>query len=234
MQIIYRYKIKTVRTCRGGKIINIIFQRIKIELTQIWLKLLWRKKNKDNFTNIKNTFPIDHVRVGKGTYGGIKVIDYGKKSNLLIGNYCSIAEEVTFILSGEHPMDRISTFPFDVYYLKKEENIAETNGDIVIEDDVWIGYGATILSGVRIGQGAVIASGAIVTKDVEPYSVVGGVPAKHIKYRFSKEIREKLLNISFEKIDVECILKSKNIFNRPIDSSNIDYILDSLHVSRRK
>lgn len=196
--------------------------------------MLWRKRNKDNFTNIKNIFPLDHVKVGKGTYGGIKVIDYGGKSILTIGNYCSIAEEVTFILSGEHPMDRLSTFPFEVYYCKKKENIAGTNGDIVLEDDVWIGYGATILSGVRIGQGAVIASGAIVSKDVEPYSIVGGVPAKCIKYRFSKEIRDKLKNVSFEKIDVEWITKNEKIIDISIEPSNIDYILDSLPTSRGK
>ena len=151
---------------------------------QVKLKLIWRKKNKNNFTNIRNIFPLDHVNVGKGTYGGIKVIDYGSESRLKIGNYCSIADEVTFILSGEHPSNRISTFPFQVYYFNEDEKIADSNGDIVIEDDVWIGYKATILSGVTIGQGAIIASGAVVTKDVEAYSIVGGVPAKCLKYRF--------------------------------------------------
>ena len=74
-------------------------------------------------------------------------------------------------------------------------------GGIVVEDDVWIGFGATILSGVHIGQGAVVAAGALVTKDVPPYAIVGGVPAKLIKYRFEQELVRELVDIDYSRLD---------------------------------
>ena len=106
-------------------------------------------------------------------------------------------------------MQNISTFPFKVSF-SLEEYEATSKGNIVIDDDVWIGYGATILSGVHIGQGAVIAAGAVVTKDVPPYAIVGGVPAKVIKYRFPQEMIEALLKIDYSKLD-------KNMISAHID-----------------
>lgn len=80
-----------------------------------------------------------------------------------------------------------------------------TKGDIIVDDDVWIGERATIMSGVHIGQGAVIAAGSVVTHDIPPYAVVGGVPAKIIKYRFSKEIIDGLLKVDYSKLTKEMI-----------------------------
>ena len=80
-----------------------------------------------------------------------------------------------------------------------------SKGDIHLDDDVWIGYGATILSGVHIGQGAVIAAGAVVTRDVPPYAVAGGVPAKVIEYRFNEEIISFLLTLDYSKLDSKLI-----------------------------
>ena len=82
---------------------------------------------------------------------------------------------------------------------------ATSKGDIIIDDDVWIGYRSIILSGVHIGQGAVIAAGAVVTKDVPPYTIVGGVPAKVIKYRFTSEITDYLLTMDYSKLDQDMI-----------------------------
>lgn len=76
--------------------------------------------------------------------------------------------------------------------LQKVKHEATSKGDIVVKDDVWIGYGSIILSGVHIGQGAVIAAGSVVSHDVPPYAIVGGVPARLIKYRFSEEMTKKL------------------------------------------
>ena len=105
------------------------------------------------------------ITVGRYTYGPIDVEMASRNYVLKIGSFCSIAEKVKFILSADHCMDCISTFPF------KSKVIGNTlegvsKGNIVIKDDVWIGYGSIILSGVTIGQGAVIAAGTIVTKDV--------------------------------------------------------------------
>ncbi len=122
------------------------------------------------------------VSVVKNTYGGINVQLSNTKSCLCIGNYCSIAEEVKLLVSADYNTQTISTFPFRVQCLGHEME-AVSRGDIVVDDDVWIGYRATVLSGVHIGQGDVVAAGAVVTKDVPPYAIVGGVPAKIIKYR---------------------------------------------------
>lgn len=78
--------------------------------------------------------------------------------------------------------------------------IAVAKGNIVVEDDVWIGENAIISSGVKIGQGAIVAAGAVVTKDVEPYAIVGGNPAKIIKFRFNENIREKLMKMNLDEI----------------------------------
>ena len=161
----------------------------------------WRKKNAHNEILPMCIFPEDRVSAGKGSYGELNVISFGESAELKIGNFVSIAQNVTFILDAEHHLDHISTYPFRVKMLKECKYEAFSKGNIVVDDDVWRGYGAIIMSGVHIGQGAVIAAGAVVTKDVEPYAIVGGMPAKRIRYRFDEDIRDKLVQIDFNKID---------------------------------
>lgn len=120
-----------------------------------------------------------------------------------IGSFCSIADRVTFVVSADHPTENISTFPFKTLCTRETGCEAVSKGDIVVEDDVWLGYGATVLSGVHIGQGAVVAAGSVVTKDVLPYAIVAGVPAKVIKYRFSPELIAELLKVDYSKLDEE-------------------------------
>lgn len=177
----------------------------------------WREMNPDNFTTLKEWYSRDYVHVGKMTYGEINARRYGKNDGqLYIGSFCSIASNVSFHLSGNHHMETLSTYPVEVYCFDEEPD-SLSKGDIVVGDDVWIGYNAIILSGVHIGQGAVIAAGAVVTKDIPPYAIAGGVPAKVLKYRFSKEIRDKLIHVDYSKIDKEFIRGHKDIFIRPID-----------------
>ena len=146
-------------------------------------KKKYRKLNSHNFTQIMNYCDLSKVVVGKKTYGEIHVTDFSPAdTKLYIGSYCSIAPNVRFLLGGEHQLYSISTYPFKVLTFG-ESREAGSKGDIVVKDDVWIGDGAIICSGVNIGQGAVIAAGAVVTKDVEPYSIVGGNPAKLIRKR---------------------------------------------------
>ena len=208
----------------------LIFVTEKIfEVIQLYYKkVVWRKRNSHNQTQLLNCFPIEHVEIGKGTYGGIKVIDYGKKNvaMLKICNYCSIADDVTFILSGEHHLDTLTTYPFKAKLLNEKESFGY--GDIYIADDVWIGYRATILSGVRIGQGAVVAAGAVVNKNVPPYAIVGGIPAKVIKYRFDKEIIDSLLEIDFDSLDLEKIKKNIGLFYEKIDKDNLSVLLNKI------
>lgn len=162
----------------------------------------WRKANKHNFTVSVNIFPISQVSVGNDTYGGIYVLAFNLEAKLIIGHYCSIAPGVKFLLSADHYRDHISSYPFRVK-INQEKLEGVSKGHIIVEDDVWIGENAIILSGIHIAQGAVVAAGAVVTKDVPPYAVVGGNPARVIKYRFSDELIKELLKVDFGKLTKE-------------------------------
>jgi len=123
---------------------------------------------------------------------------------LVIGKYCSIACGAKFIFtSANHTRKSLSTYPFPIFFGEwglDAENITEAwdkKGDIIVGNDVWIGYEAVVMPGVRIGDGAVIGTRAVVTKDVAPYAVVGGVPAKLIKYRFDGRTVDTLLKIKW-------------------------------------
>lgn len=163
-------------------------------------KKKYRKLNSHNFTQIMNYCDLSKVVVGKKTYGEIHVTDFSPAdTKLYIGSYCSIAPNVRFLLGGEHQLYSISTYPFKVKSFG-EAREAGSKGDIVVKDDVWIGTNAIICSGVTIGQGAIVAAGAVVTKDVEPYAIVGGNPAKLIKYRIDRNLIKKMMDIDVEKL----------------------------------
>lgn len=181
-----------------------------IEKIQLWIfRKKWRKINNHNTTVAANMFNLDSVKVGNFTYGALKVVNWNKKNKLLIGNFCSIAQNVTFILDADHYTNHISSFPFKTKILTGElEGVSK--GNIIVDDDVWIGYGVTILSGVHIGQGAVIAAGAVVARDVPPYAIIGGVPAKVIRYRFESSIIDELIKIDYSKLDKNIIEKYKD------------------------
>ena len=98
----------------------------------------------------------------------------------------------------------------------KKEGETQAKGDIIVNDDVWIGDSALILSGVEIGQGAVIAAGAVVTEDVPPYAVVGGVPARVIKYRFTDDVIKELVKIDYAKVDRKFIELHEDIWYRKV------------------
>lgn len=155
----------------------------------------YRRINRHNFTRIMNICDLSKVIVGKKTYGGFYVEDSSlADTKLYIGSYCSIAPNVRFLLGGEHQIKSISTYPFKVF-LFGEVREAGSKGNVIVKDDVWIGDGAIICSGVTIGQGAIIAAGAVVTKDVDAYAIVGGNPARFIKWRFEESCRKRLSEI---------------------------------------
>lgn len=122
---------------------------------------------------------------------------------LIIGKFCALATDVKFIMNGaNHRRDGASTYPFPIFGEDWGEHMnlaldVPSPGDTVVGDDVWIGRGAIIMPGVNIGSGSIIATGSVVTKDVPPYSVVGGNPAKLIKQRFSDTEIEQLLNAAW-------------------------------------
>ena len=139
------------------------------------------------------------LNIGKYTYGKPKIIRYaGDTASVSIGRFCSIARGAEIFVGGDHNPNWVSTYPFRIVFGEKgryKDGIPGTKGNVVIGNDVWIGYKSTIMSGVTISDGAIIAAKALVTKDVPPYAMVGGVPAKVIKYRFSESQIMALLAI---------------------------------------
>jgi len=164
---------------------------------------------------------VDYIKIGKYTYGleknsvrfYKKHYDYNnnyRQPVLNVGKYCSIGMFCKFYLGGNHRHDWVTTYPFLVEWPHNStfKNIPEniegyphSNGNINIGNDVWIGESVTVMSGVKIGDGAVIAANSTVVKDVEPYSISGGNPAKHIKYRFSKDTIKRLIEIKWWDIE---------------------------------
>lgn len=188
------------------------------------LKVQWRIQNNHNQTHVgKYWFDKCRVSVGIGTYGYINIIN-NSDCELKIGNFCSIADNAVMLLGAEHYINTLSTFPFKVRYIKTLKIESITKGNIIIDDDVWIGYGATILSGVHIRQGAVVAAGATVVHDVPPYAIVGGVPAKIIKYRYAPLIIEYMLTLDYSKLTEDLIRTHVDDLYTKIDDMELEEI----------
>ena len=144
------------------------------------------------------------MKLGKYTYGvNSKNHIPLRGGKVTIGSFCSFAQGLKiFTGKGGHRAEFVSTFPFGFIHEKtfpcdSKNLLLDDPGDVVIGNDVWVGQNATIMPGVSIGDGVVIANNSHVVKDVEPYSVVGGNPAKHIKFRFDEETISKLLKIQW-------------------------------------
>ena len=147
--------------------------------------------------NFKKKYP--NYSYGLYSYGVPEVFDWKEGSTLKIGVCCSISSYFKIYLGGHHRVDWVSSYPFPAFTEEAKDitGFGGTNGDVIIGSDVWIAANVTILSGVTIGHGAVIANGSVITKDVTPYEIVGGNPAKHIRYRFEQSIIDKLLKIAW-------------------------------------
>lgn len=140
---------------------------------------------------------------------------------LIIGKFCMIASDVTFIMNGgNHVTEATTAYPFAIFGgawqdAMKGKNYP-TKGDTIIGNDVWIGHNATIMPGVHIGDGAIIATKAVVTKNVTPYTIVGGNPAKTIKKRFSETTISKLLQLKWWHWDIQKITENvENLTSNP-------------------
>lgn len=143
----------------------------------------------------------------------------------MIGKFCSIACGAKFIFNcANHTLKPLSTYTFPLFFeewnlpVSVVETAWDNKGDIVIGNDVWIGYEAVIMAGVKIGDGAIIGTRAVVTKDVAPYSIVGGVPAKEIRKRFPTEVIKRLRELQWWNWPVEKIKDSI----QDIQSGNIE------------
>lgn len=168
------------------------------------------------FYYTKKVFNNPYIIISEYTYGIPKVKYMNGRSRLFIGKFCSISQGVEFIMSGNHPLDTVSTYPFAA--LKSDWPGAtgesmNTKGDIVVGNDVWFGLDCMILSGVNIGDGAVIGAGAVVTKDVPPYGIVAGNPAVVKRKRFDEKIIKMLLEVKWWDWDIEKIKRNVNIIS---------------------
>jgi virginiamycin A acetyltransferase len=165
----------------------------------------------DRLCFLKNVVKNPQIEVGDFTYYDdfVTVANFEKNvrylfdftgDRLIIGKFCQIASDVTFIMNGaNHLTDSVSTYPFAIFgngwEHAMEGKAYPFKGDTRIGNDVWIGYGATIMAGVTVGDGAIIATKSVVTKDVAPYAILGGNPAREIRLRFSEAQIEHLLSV---------------------------------------
>jgi virginiamycin A acetyltransferase len=180
--------------------------------------------NYDRLCFLKNVVKHPNIIVGDYTYyDDFETVENFEKNvkylfdftgdKLIIGKFCMIASDVTFIMNGaNHLSESITSFPFAIFGHDWTNAMAGKSypikGNTVIGNDVWIGYGATIMPGVIVGDGAIIATKSVVTRDVEPYAIVGGNPAKLIKKRFDEEAILRLLALKWWDWPIEKITEN--------------------------
>lgn len=184
---------------------------------------------------IKNTLKYPNIIIGDYTYYDDKENSEDFERNvlyhypflgdkLMIGKFCAIATGVKFIMNGAfHKMSGISTFPFSLFgngweTVMPKQGELPYKGDTIIGNDVWLGYEALIMAGVKIGDGAIIGARAVVVKDVPPYSIVGGNPAKIIRKRFDEKTIERLMKLQWWDWEIEKITKNIKL----ISSGDVD------------
>lgn len=181
-------------------------------------------ENYERLCFLKNVVKNPNIIVGDYTYyddfdnvenfeKNVKYLFDFVGDKLIIGKFCMIASDVKFIMNGaNHLTDSLSTYPFAIFGRGWENAMQGKSyphkGDINIGNDVWIGYNATIMAGVNIGDGAIIATNSTVTKDVAPYTIVGGNPATEIRKRFPEDVITKLLELKWWNWDIEKITKN--------------------------
>lgn len=201
------------------------FRRYKLMLQLEGFYAHW-----DTYASITCQFS-DYVKIYRGailnnvTIGAYTYVSYSRINNATIGSFCSIAADVN-VGPGEHPTNFLSTHP--VFYsdssifgqVNTMKLDFEENRRITIGNDVWIGLGATVLNGVSIGDGAIVAAGSVVTKDIPPYAIVCGVPARVIKYRFPDCVIEKLIQLSWWNLPMEEIIAFSDRFNHQSNNTN--------------
>ncbi|MCC5832276.1 MAG: CatB-related O-acetyltransferase [Chlamydiales bacterium] len=176
----------------------------------------------DKLVFLKNVVKAPNIFIGEYTYfddrrygaenfeeNNILYNYHIDKVKLVIGKFCALAAETKFIMTGDHKLDGFSTYPFPIFGKGWESAFSPDEfpmkGDILVGSDVWFGYGALIMPGVKIGHGSIVAAGTVVKKEVPPYAVVAGNPGKVVKFRFDQVTIDRLLEIAWWDWDIEKI-----------------------------
>lgn len=189
---------------------------------------------------LKRGEPSKTILTGKHSYGieNINTRSWDEGAHLYIGSFCSIAENQIIFLGGNHRSDWSTTFPFGHIFQEKfpageinGKGHPTTKGHVIIENDVWIGQGCTIMSGIKIGSGSILAAESTVVKDVKPYTIVGGNPAKTIRERFPKKIIKELLEIKWWNQSDERINRIIPLLQMPPNDEIIKLIKERLSSS---
>lgn len=206
------------------------------------LKLLWRELRLQRFrrafahrfdTQLVPTRMFDLAklrRAGRHSYGALGVMTWNNpEESLEIGDYVALANETLIQLGGNHGIRCLSSFPFRSRLLGGQEDVVGTKGPVIIDDDVWIGTRAMILSGVHVSQGAVVGAGSVVTRDVPPYAIVAGNPARVVRYRFSPGIVRVLLeSVDFSKLTDDQVASLRVLLVQPLDERILAEIIEKL------
>lgn len=188
---------------------------------------LFPLENYNKLCFLKNLIKHPNIIIGDYTYyddfedvakfeNNVRYLFEFSRDKLIIGKFCQIASGVTFIMNGgNHLVESLSSYPFSIFGGAWEEAMDGKEypfkGDTIVGNDVWLGYNATILAGVKIGDGVIVAANSTVTKDIEPYSIVGGNPAKLIRKRFDENTTAKLLALKWWDWDIDRITKNINV-----------------------
>jgi acetyltransferase-like isoleucine patch superfamily enzyme len=196
---------------------NWLKRYIPDELIQIYYSFL--QKRRDHSMSIPTVK--DVLKVGSFSYGtnNLRILFRDSGERVVIGKYCSIAKDVTIVLGGGHRHDWITTYPFghvaqNDFGTEQSDGHPTTKGSVTIGNDVWIGTGATIMSGINIGDGAVIAANAHIVNDIPPFGIAGGNPGKLIKLRFDEETITRLMNVKWWDFPIEEVNRIKMLISQ--------------------
>ncbi len=207
-----------------------IFDIIIAKIHWYFKRKRWKQLNPRNKTFLLNDVNLALIKVGDFSYGGLEVYSWGTRGEMLqIGRFVSIASGVKFLLGGNKHTDHFLMNPTrNLFFDKSVRPFGYSKGPIIVEDDVWLCTDVTVLSGVTIGKGAICMAGSMITKDVPPFAIVSGIPAKVVRYRFSPELQKEMLNIDFLSLNEDALKHLDTLLHTSLTPEILSQIKDYL------